>query len=293
LIRVGPAGWSYADWQGVVYPSTKPRSFHPLRYLSRFVDCVEVNATFYAYPRAEHAERWVELVDERENFRFTAKLHRDFTHEPIGADVASLARTFRSGIQPLAGSGLLAGLLVQFPHSFRHTAQAQDRLKRIAELFHPERLFLELRHRSWFEAAELQRLMESRFSLVAIDLPAASDHPPQDHPGLGPVGYLRLHGRNAASWFDPRAGRDARYDYLYEPTELQGVVARIHRLHQGREETYVIANNHFAGKAMANALEILAHLRGAPVDAPPELVRAFPRLAGLTRISGQTELFNS
>ena len=31
MIRVGPAGWSYADWEGAVYPRRKPAGFHPLQ----------------------------------------------------------------------------------------------------------------------------------------------------------------------------------------------------------------------------------------------------------------------
>ena len=42
MIRVGPAGWSYADWEGVVYPHEKPAGFHPLRHLARCVDCVKM-----------------------------------------------------------------------------------------------------------------------------------------------------------------------------------------------------------------------------------------------------------
>ncbi|MGH9725411.1 MAG: hypothetical protein ACRD41_10130 [Candidatus Acidiferrales bacterium] len=27
-ILTGPAGWSYADWNGMVYPAHRPRNFH-------------------------------------------------------------------------------------------------------------------------------------------------------------------------------------------------------------------------------------------------------------------------
>ena len=107
----------------------------------------------------------------------------------------------------------------------------------------------------------------------------------------GRLGYLRLHGRNAAAWFDRDAGRDQRYDYLYGPQELEGVVGRIRTLAGAKDETYVVTNNHFGGKAVANALEILASLRGGPVPAPPELLRAFPRLASRARVEGQRDLF--
>ena len=47
LVHVGTAGWSYSDWEGVFYPRPHPRGFDPLEYLSRYVDVVEVNSTFY------------------------------------------------------------------------------------------------------------------------------------------------------------------------------------------------------------------------------------------------------
>ena len=46
-IRVGPAGWSYSDWEGRVYPKPHPRGFHALAFLATYVDCVEINATLY------------------------------------------------------------------------------------------------------------------------------------------------------------------------------------------------------------------------------------------------------
>ena len=35
-IRIGPAGWSYADWSGIVYPARKPKGFHQAAYLAEF-----------------------------------------------------------------------------------------------------------------------------------------------------------------------------------------------------------------------------------------------------------------
>ena len=53
----GPAGWSYAQWNGVVYPGQKPRNFHALEFLAGCVDMVEVNSSFYRIP----ANRVIEL----------------------------------------------------------------------------------------------------------------------------------------------------------------------------------------------------------------------------------------
>ena len=68
MIRVGPAGWSYADWEGRAWPRSKPRGFHPLAHLARFVDCIEINSSFYALTDPAHCARWVDLVADRPDF---------------------------------------------------------------------------------------------------------------------------------------------------------------------------------------------------------------------------------
>lgn len=294
MIRVGPAGWSYADWEGIVYPRKKPSGFHPLRHLARYVDCVEINSTFYATPRADFAQRWVRCIEDRPDFRFTAKLQNVFTHEPLPRDASvfdDLVRDYLAGIEPLRAAERLAALLVQFPLSFRRTTAAEQRLARIESAFGRIPLVLEVRHRSWFEPDAVATIARLGYSLARIDLPAGPDHPPADAPTPGEPGYLRLHGRNADTWFDARAGRDQRYDYLYTPGEIGALATVARRLGEEKNDAFVIANNHFAGQAVANALEILAALGSAPPRAPVELIEAFPRLREHTRPDGQTTLF--
>lgn len=293
MIRVGPAGWSYADWEGRVYPRRKPRGFHPLAYLARYVSCIEVNSSFYAVPRADYATRWVREVADRPDFRFTAKLLAAFTHEPLPApaDFEGLAHAWLAGVEPLRAAGKLAGVLVQFPVSFHHTRAGEERLERIEGAFGHLPLVLEVRHRSWYEPSSLRTIERLGYSLARIDLPAAKEHPPADPPLVGPLGYLRVHGRNRGTWFARDAGRDQRYDYLYTPDEVGELVAVTRRLAGAADETYVVTNNHFSGQAVANALEILAALDGTPPLAPSELVEAFPRLREQVRTDGQDVLF--
>lgn len=291
MIRVGPAGWSYADWEGAVYPRRKPRGFHPLGMLARYVECVEINSSFYATPRSDYCERWVELVRERPQFRFATKLQNLFTHQPLDADYEHHARAYLAGIEPLRAAECLAACLVQFPLSFRRTPEAFARLERLAETFGHLALVLELRHRSWFEPDSLDAIAGLGYSLACIDLPAAPEHPPADAPGSGPIGYLRLHGRNQDTWFARGAGRDQRYDYLYDNGEVAEIVRRTKRLASGTDETYVITNNHFGGQAVANALEIMAGVHDERPLAPAQLIAAFPRLAETVRPDGQIPLF--
>ena len=297
MIRVGPAGWSYPDWEGTVYPAVKPAGFHPLAYLARFFDCVEINSTFYAMPRPEHAERWARLVADHPRFRFLVKLNREFTHGPDAHEEAApggwpaMADRFREGIEPLRRARRLSCVLVQFPASFLFGQTEVRRLGRLKGLFHDIPLVLEVRHTSWFAPPALDTIRGLSYSLAYVDLPPAWNHPPDWHAPTGPIGYLRLHGRNAQQWFRKDAERDDKYDYLYSRAELEELQRKAERIATRHEESAVITNNHFAGKAVANAIEILSLLRREPVPAPPEIVETFPHLRSLTRIEGQQPLF--
>jgi uncharacterized protein YecE (DUF72 family) len=294
VIRVGPAGWSYPDWEGVVYPAGAAAGFHPLRFLTRYVDCVEVNSTFYAIPPSAVVEGWVRALFGAPEFAVTVKLHRDFTHRERAdsrEDLEREARLFHDAIEPLRRAQRLRAILLQFPHTFHHTPPSVRRLGALHGLFEDTPLVLEVRHASWFEPPALAAIRGLGYSLAHIDLPGAWDHPPPWHPRTGKLGYLRLHGRNRGAWFDAKAGRDQKYDYLYDEREIAQLAARAKRIAAEHDETIVITNNHFNGKAVVNALELLAQLRGRKPLAPADLVRAYPHLKSQTLLDGQQDLF--
>jgi uncharacterized protein YecE (DUF72 family) len=92
------------------------------------------------------------------------------------------------------------------------------------------------------------------------------------------VGYIRLHGRNYKSWFSENRHPGERYDYLYTVDELDPWLDRIKAVEHEAENTYVITNNHYLGKAVVNALEICSILEGEPVAVPPGLAERYPDL---------------
>src|SRR5918994_4511575 len=110
LIRIGPAGWSYKDWEGVVYPKKPGKTFDPLEYLSRFFNTIEINSSFYRPPTPSTTKAWAKRVASNPNFTFTAKLHRIFTHER-GKATAEDEKAFREAMTPLAESGKLGAIL--------------------------------------------------------------------------------------------------------------------------------------------------------------------------------------
>jgi uncharacterized protein YecE (DUF72 family) len=92
------------------------------------------------------------------------------------------------------------------------------------------------------------------------------------------VGYVRLHGRNYEHWFTSNEHPEERYNYLYSQAELEPWAARIQNIAQRAEVTFVITNNHFQGKAIANALQLVSLLRNQPVRVPETLQEFYPEL---------------
>ena len=92
---------------------------------------------------------------------------------------------------------------------------------------------------------------------------------------------MRLHGRNVKEWFREDAGRDARYDYLYNEFEIFEITERIRQIAKEAEEVYIITNNHYRGQAICNALEIKAKITGGKVKIPEIMVAHYPQLKEL------------
>ena len=279
-LRVGPAGWNYKDWEGVVYPAGAGRAFDPLAFLADYFDTIEINSSFYAPPRPSDAASWARRVANNPRFRFTAKAWQRLTHERSEATEESLkadADSVRRSMTPLADAGVLGALLIQFPWSFRYTPGNLEHLDRVFRTLAGFRLVLEVRHGSWDRPELYAFLKEHAVAFCNVDQPVIGNSLRPSSHVTSPVGYFRLHGRNYQNWFREDAGRDARYDYLYPKSEIREVARLIKAVTQTAEETYAITNNHFRGQALVNALDILEELDGVPPAAPPLLSAAYPQ----------------
>jgi len=277
-IRIGPAGWSYRDWNGVVYPQNPGSRFDPLAYLSNFFDTIEINSSFYRPPAASTAKAWAKRVIQNPDFVFTAKLHRVFTHER-GKATAEDERLFREGIDPLAEAGRLGAVLIQFPWSFKNTDEDRAHLTKLIDRFKDYPLVLEVRHASWNTSLIQEALEKKAVGICNIDQPLFSKSIRPSALTTSQVGYIRLHGRNYQNWFREDAPRDERYNYLYSLDELEPWIVRIREVAAETKETYVITNNHFRGKAVVNALELKSTLEEKRVPGPAPLLELYPELA--------------
>lgn len=295
-IRVGTAGWSYKDWDGVLYPPEVTRKkIHPVEFLARYFDVVEINTSFYGHIRAELGRLWArKAAAVNPNFTFTAKLHRSFTHSPLAVMEPTSAASIRpndedeklarEGLESLAAEGKLGALLIQFPVSFKNTSLNREYLEQLLRQFIEYPRVVEVRHESWNQPETIAEFMRQNVGFCNIDQPLLGKSlEPTEHV-TSSVGYVRLHGRNYDQWFDSD-NRNDRYNYLYKPAELEKWKEKVEIIAPKAEITYVIANNHFQAKAAVNAIELKHMLGGGKkVTAPETLVRSYPQLKDITEI---------
>jgi len=274
-IRIGPAGWSYKDWEGVVYPPHGSK-FDPLAYLAQFFDTIEINSPFYRIPPSTHAKSWARRVASNDDFRFTTKIYRGFTHDEGGV-TADEVRAFRDYLDPLMTADRLGAVLIQFPWSFRNTPESLARLVELFETFREYPKALEVRHSTFQDPGFHALLNEHDVSWVNVDQPLFHDSVKPADTVTGPVAYARLHGRNYEKWF-AHAESWERYNYLYSAQELEPWVERIERMAKNKD-TYVITNNHFRGQAILNAGDLKESL-GQDPKLPPQLKEAYPERFG-------------
>jgi uncharacterized protein YecE (DUF72 family) len=274
---IGTAGWSYPHWQDVVYPKSPGRGFHPLDMISRYFDLVEINSSFYHHLKPEVVKLWMRKVEANPRFQFTAKLHQRFTHARVLEDLE--IAEFKQGLWPLLKSGKLGALLMQFPWSFRFTAENREFFIRMRRAFHEFPLVAEMRHASWVAEEAIGTFLDYKVGFCNIDQPDyTSAMPPTAYLTSG-VGYVRLHGRNpknALGAYDRSAVRIRQHDYLYSEEELAEWTKRIEHVGRFADSMFVVLNNDAAGKSVVNALQLRSMLTGVRGAAPIELRRRYP-----------------
>jgi uncharacterized protein YecE (DUF72 family) len=265
-IRIGVAGWSYTDWEGTVYPQHGSKFDH-LAYLASFFDTIEINSPFYRIPPPSHAKSWVRRVGSNPDFKFTTKVFRGFTHEKSTLAAADV-KAFRDYLDPLAESGRLGALLLQFPWSFKNSPESLGKLEALFSAFTDYPKALEVRHASFQNDEFFRFLDEHEVAFVNVDQPLFHDSVKPADTATGPLAYVRFHGRNYEKWFAHEESWE-RYNYLYSRDELAPWVDRINKMAKDRD-TYIITNNHFRGQAVINAADLKEAL-GQAGKVPPQL----------------------
>ena len=182
---IGCSGFHYDHWKKLFYPEDLPKSKW-FDYYKESFNTLELNVTFYRFPRLNVLENWYKKSPAK--FSFSVKIPRAITHykqfhqtERMLADCYS---TIREGLTDKLGP-----VLFQLPG---RTVYTEERLQRIVDSLDPAfNNVLELRHPSWWNEGVYQALAKHKISFCGMSHPDLPDEVVQNTP----VVYYRFHGR--------------------------------------------------------------------------------------------------
>jgi len=221
-----------------------------LDYYVRYFSTVEINSTYYHIPNPAVMVNIVKKAPP--DFDFMVKVPQSLTHRRT--DVEADLGKFTEAIKPFQEMGKLAGLLAQFPYSFKFSSDSLDYITMCHEALVPHRLFVEFRHDSWVNRIMYDRLRAEQIGYVSVDEPQLSGLLKPHLVTTTDIGYVRLHGRNAENWWD---GGSLRYDYSYTEEELEVWRKKIENVKYKVKRMYVFFNNCHQGKAVSNAQQFM------------------------------------
>jgi uncharacterized protein YecE (DUF72 family) len=252
-VRIGTSGYSFPDWVGNYYPESAAREKMFDHYVRDF-DTVEINSTYYGIPHPRVLANMEKKTPGQ--FEFLVKTHGSFTHERDQAD-PNISKLLKA-VSPLRDSGKLKGLLAQFPYSFRYSSSNLDFIRDKNSRLDGVPLFVEFRHDSWLRLDVKEALRGANIGYTNVDEPPLPHLLPPESETTTEIGYIRLHGRNSAQWWQ---GGGERYNYSYTDDQLSEWVKRLETLRQKADRIYVFFNNCHLGRAVRDAhrfMELLA-----------------------------------
>jgi uncharacterized protein YecE (DUF72 family) len=230
--RVGTSGWSYDHWQGILYPHGASSAARLRHYIGRY-DTVEVNSSYYRWPRDETFAGWRQKVPE--GFRFSVKAPRPLAHMWRLSAPDRWFERIEGGLGRLGDR--LGVFLVQLPAHFRYDpARLSGFLRRMPERFP---LALEFRDPSW-NREDVFVALESRGAAYCVMSGAGL---PCVLRATAPFVYVRLHGP------DPHH----LYGGSYSEDDLRWWAERIREWEAQRRTVWAYFNNDWEGNAVRNA----------------------------------------
>ena len=233
---LGTSGWSYPDWKGRFYPEDIPqRKWLPF-YAEHF-NTVEINMTFYRYPKPETLKGWLDKTPS--NFTFTLKANRQITHYKKLQDVKGDLRYFYLLADSLRER--LGCILFQLPPSLtKNMNLLQDFLTHLSP---NHKNVIEFRHESWFSEDVYSLLRSHQVIFCVVSSPQLPDHIVE----TAETSYFRFHGR--IGW----------YKYNYTDEELKDWAEAIQKTKS--KECFIYFNNDYHAYAVANCKKLGEYLR--------------------------------
>jgi len=279
-ILVGTASWTDKTLlQSGWYPPEASTPEKRLEYYAQQFSLVEVDSTYYTPPSERNSQLWAERTPP--GFTFNVKAFSLFTQHPTRvsalykdvrpdtekhnvylkdlepAVVDEVWARFLSALAPLADSGRLGAILLQFPQWFVTGSQNRGYILQCQERCAPYRICVEFRHESWMSPKNRARttdfLRGHGLPYVCVDMPQGfrSSVPPVVQ-ATAALSVVRFHG-HSEKW----QSKDIyeRFGYQYTIKELEDWTDPVKQLAQDSDEVHVLFNNCYRNYAQLNARE--------------------------------------
>lgn len=234
-VLVGTSGWSYDHWIDVLYPRSAD-SLGRLDAYGRRFRTVEVNNTFYRWPRDDVFGTWRERTPD--DFLVACKASRGLTQFRKLNDPGPWLERMEAGLGRLAEKR--GPLLFQLPPHFPRDLDRLDRF--LAEVPSAARPAIEFRHPSW-EVEETFAVLERRNAAYCV---TSGANLPCILRATGPFVYVRLHGPD----------HQHLYAGSYSEDDLRWWADRIGEWRSQGRDVFAYFNNDGHGFAVHNALRL-------------------------------------
>jgi uncharacterized protein YecE (DUF72 family) len=234
-IHIGTSGWSYDHWKHVLYPPDAPPG-DLLGYYSRAFGTVELNSSFYRWPRQASFRSWRHRLPDA--FQFSVKAPRGLTHAKRLYAPEVWVQRIAACWHELADKR--AVLLVQLaPDHVRDDARLGYFLERLPPWM---RTTIEFRHPSWNDEQVFAMLEHHQVAYCVM----SGAHLPCVLRATAPFVYVRLHGP------DPHH----LYAGSYSDADLRWWSDRLGEWDRAGKDVYVYFNNDGHGNAVRNAMTL-------------------------------------
>ena len=182
--RIGCSGFHYKEWRDVFYPANIPQTKW-FNYYSEHFNTLELNVTFYRFPRVSSLQIWYN--NSPEHFDFSVKVPRLITHYKQFNDCERMLGDFYGSIR----EGLkekLGCVLFQLPSRIKYS---EEKLEQILCGIDPSfNNVIEFRDSTWWKKKVYSKLAKYNISFCGISHPTL----PDDAIVNGPIAYYRFHG---------------------------------------------------------------------------------------------------
>jgi uncharacterized protein YecE (DUF72 family) len=241
LARIGTSGWSYDHWTGVLYPDGMPSAKRLARYVEVF-DTVELNASFYRWPKPSTFASWCARLPA--GFELAVKAPRGLTHARKLYQPEEWIERMTAGLHELAP--VRGPLLVQLPPNLPRDDDRLDWfLGAVPAWMRP---VVEFRHPSWTDDAVFD-LLERHGAAYCVMSGAGL---PCILRATAESVYVRLHGPDD----------EALYAGSYSDEQLCWWADRVSEWEAQGHRVYAYFNNDGHGHAVRNALTLRGMLAG-------------------------------